>query len=209
MDRLTTNKEVSEMGMYELAHNSCYIKDGVTHYRDFEIEMNARDLARKLMVQYGHWKSCEEYGPDADNELVSDDIFDDTMMENLMYGPNDNIGLIALFYRNLWAMADLRERLKVYEDADEQGLMIRLPFKVGDTVYYISEGFIEPCTVEVIFLADYKDIDGNCSYVAEIHYDREDCPYVSTEIYFTELGKTVFLSQKEAEQALKKMESEV
>lgn len=208
MERLTTNKDVSEMGMFELAHNSCYIKNGVAKYRDFEIDMNARDLARKLMVQYGHWKSCEEYGLDSDNELLDDDIFDDTMMENLMHEPNENIGLIALFYRNLWAMADLRERLKVYEDAEEQGLLLRLPFKVGDTVYYISEGFIEPCKVEVIFLADYKDKDGNYSNMAEIHFDRKDCPYVSTEIYFTDIGKEVFLTEEQAEQALKKMESE-
>lgn len=26
MERLTTDKDVSEMGMFELAHNSCYIK---------------------------------------------------------------------------------------------------------------------------------------------------------------------------------------
>lgn len=96
------------------------------------------------------------------------------------------------------------------KNSDEQGLLLRLPCKVGDTVYYISEGFIEPCTVEVIFLADYIDKDGNKSYMAEIHFDREDCPYVSTEIYFTDIGKTVFLAQDEAEEALKKLnESEV
>ena len=36
------------MGMYELALNSCYIKDGLTRYRDFENDMDARDLAREL-----------------------------------------------------------------------------------------------------------------------------------------------------------------
>ena len=70
-------------------------------------------------------------------------------------------------------------------------------------MYYISDGFIEPCTVEVIFLADYTDKNGNCSYMAEIHFDREDCPYVSTEIYFTDFGKTVFLTQAEAEAEVK------
>lgn len=78
--------------------------------------------------------------------------------------------------------------------------------KVGDTVYEICEGFIEPCTVEVIFIADYKDKEGNSSYMAEIHYDREDCPWVSTEIFFTDIGKTVFLTKTAAEQALKEME---
>ena len=90
-------------------------------------------------------------------------------------------------------------KLADYEDLEEQGLLLRLPCKVGDTVYYISEGFIEPCTVETIFISDYTDKDGNCSYMAEIHYDREDCPYVSTEIYFTDIGKTVFLTRAEVE----------
>lgn len=34
MERLTTNKDVSEMGMFELAHNSCYCKDGVAIIRE-------------------------------------------------------------------------------------------------------------------------------------------------------------------------------
>lgn len=80
------------------------------------------------------------------------------------------------------------------------------PCAVGDTVYEVCEGFIEPCTVEVIFIADYKDKEGNSSYMAEIHYDREDCPWVSTEIYFTDIGKTVFTTREEAETALKECE---
>lgn len=107
--------------------------------------------------------------------------------------------------RRIDAVDKLKNALGKYEDAEEQGLLLRLPFKIGDTVYYISEGFIEPCTVEIIFLADYTDKDGNCSYMAEIHYDREDCPYVSTEIYFTDIGKTVFLTQSEAEQKLNEL----
>ena len=198
MSRLTTNKPTYEMTMLELAYNSCYCKDGVARYRDFENDMDARDLARKLA-----W-SLTDIELSRDNEC-----FDEEMIENLQYNiTKEPIGLIALFYRNLWAMADLRERLKEYEDAEEQGLLLRLPCKVGDTVYYISEGFIELCTVEVIFLADYTDKDGNISYMAEIHFDREDCPYVSTEIYFADIGKTVFLTQAEAEQKLKEMESD-
>ena len=96
-------------------------------------------------------------------------------------------------------------KYKEYENLEEQGLLLRLPYKVADTVYYISEGFIEPCTVEAIFLADYTDKDGNCSYMAEIHFDREDCPYVSTEIYFTDIDKTVFLTKEEAEKKLNEM----
>lgn len=99
-------------------------------------------------------------------------------------------------------------KLKEYEDLEEHGRLIKLPCKVGDRVYQINENFLEPCTVEVIFLADYKDKDGNFCNMAEIHYDRDDCPYVSTEMYFTDIGKTIFLTESEAEAKLKELRGE-
>lgn len=174
MERLTTNKDVSEMGMYELAHNSCYCKDGVARYRDFETDIDARDLARELA-----WTL-------ADIELSRDnECFDEEMLENLQYDiTKEPIGLIALFYRNLWAMADLRERLKEYEDLDEQGLLLRLPCKVGDIVYKII---------------NQRD-----------NYDDTVYQIVSSTIFelsmIDKIGKTVFLTQAEAEQKLKEME---
>ena len=111
MERLTTNKNVLEMGMYELAHNCCYMaEDGTGRYRDFEMDMDARDFARNLMTTL-----LKEDLP------LEDESFDEEMMDNLMIDPFADVrGLIALFYRNMWAMADLRERLKRYEDAEEQ-----------------------------------------------------------------------------------------
>lgn len=127
MNRLTSNKEVSEMNMYELAHNSCYGKDGNARYRDFEDDFDARELTIKLLEKYA----------DIPNEFTCDDDFDDFIADALQYGTDDILGLIAVFYRNLWAMADLRETLKRYEDLEEQGRLIRLPCAVGDTVYCI------------------------------------------------------------------------
>lgn len=98
------------------------------------------------------------------------------------------------------------DKLAVYEDAEEHGLLLLLPFKAGDKIYKISENFIEPCTVETIFVSDYVDKDGNHCNMAEIHYSRYDCPYTSDEIYFTDIGKTVFLTQEEAEAKLAEME---
>lgn len=102
-------------------------------------------------------------------------------------------------------IANAIAKLRDYEDLEEQGKLLKLPVAVGDTVYEICEGFIEPCTVEVIYIADYRDNDGNFSYMAEIDYDRKDCPWVSTEIYLTDIGKTVFLTHEAAEAALKEM----
>lgn len=105
--RLTTDKPTKEMGMYELAHNSCYIdKDGNTRYRDFETDVDARAFARGLLKKYA----------DGDDAFTDDDNFDDEIMELLQYGTRTIEGLIALFYRNLWAMSELRETLKQYED---------------------------------------------------------------------------------------------
>lgn len=97
------------------------------------------------------------------------------------------------------------EKLAAYEDAEEHGLLLRLPCKVGDKVYQISENFIEQCTVETIFLGNYRDRNGNWCNMAEIYYDRYDCPYVSTEMYFTDIGETVFLTKKEAKAKLKEL----
>ena len=161
------------MGMYELAHNSCYCKDGVARYRDFETDIDARDLARELA-----WTL-------ADIELSRDnECFDEEMLENLQYDiTKEPIGLIALFYRNLWAMADLREKLKEYEDLEEQGLLLRLPCKVGDTVYHVVQGrIVEVSNVDLFFLL---------LSVAENRFNN-----------------SVFLTQAEAEQKLKEMESD-
>ena len=107
MDRLTSDKDVKDMGMVELAYNSCYAKDGKARYRDYDIDIDARQLAIELLERYA----------DIPNEFTCDDDFDDRIIDYMSYGMENPEGLIALFYRNLWAMADLRERLKRYEDA--------------------------------------------------------------------------------------------
>lgn len=141
-----------------------------------------------------------------ESEMINGWTFKETVQtaENLMEVEKDALKWNVV--RHLRDFAELyREQLKEYQQLEEQDRLVKLPCKVGDTVYYISEGFIEPCRVEAIFLADYMDENGNCSYMAEIHYDREDCPYVSTEIYFTDIGKTVFSTKAEAEQKLKEL----
>lgn len=167
-ERLTTNKSVSEMGMYELAHNCCHSDNGKAMYRDFSSDTDARHLARKLMVQYGHWDSCDE-----------------------------NIGLIAVFYRNLWAMADLYERLKEYEDAEDDGILLKLPYKVGDIVFIVkgwSKRRIYPAKV----LNEMRIVNG------KLHVTCKGEHYTDL-ISFEDLGKNVFLTKEEAEQKLKEI----
>ena len=194
MERLTTNKPVEEMNMTELARNACYAKDGYAWYRDFETDIDARELARDLMLNWGFFEL------DSD-EMLSDEIFDETMMDNLQYGSKDIEGLIALFYRNLWAMADLHSRLKAYEDAKEQGLLLRLPCKLGSTLYDIID-FVESNNSPEIYVIDASKI--------EISKDKKGILYTidCADYRENEFGTSVFNSMKEAEQAIARLREE-
>lgn len=193
MERLTTNKSVDDMSMIELAHNSCYADDERNaRYRDYEMEMDARDFARNLMVTLTK-----------DELPVNDAEFDEEVLDNLTIDPFSDVrGLIALFYRNLWAMADLREKLKYYEDAEEQGLLLRLPCKVGDKIFLDFAGFgkdIDEFTVKDFHLDCFE----NGETILFCDYESNDST-LSGQIDVMEFGKTVFLTEAEAK--LKEME---
>lgn len=128
MERLTSNKPTSDMNMIELAYNSCYADEKCNaRYRDNELDIDSRELIKNLAKDM-----CDE-----DLSDMSDEEFDEYMAEMLSVEVDSQIGLLALFYRNLWAMADLREKLKEYEDLEEQGRLLKLPCKIGDDVYYV------------------------------------------------------------------------
>ena len=76
------------------------------------------------------------------------------------------------------------EKLADYEDAEEQGLLLRLPCKVGDTIYYFMN------VDDVIVVEERKMV--TLTNIVAILEDEE-------------FGKTVFLTKEEAEQALKQM----
>lgn len=144
MDRLTLNN-IKDMGMWELAHNCCYIKDGLARYRDFELDIDARELAGKLLKDYA----------EDDGAYESEEGFDDWMVDCLQYGIDTIEGVIALFYRNLWAMADLHENLRKYEDT---GL-------TPEQIKEIDTLFHEKC-VEV---SSYKAVEGKTYYGKQLY----------------------------------------
>lgn len=186
MNRLTINKPVSEMSMYELAHNSCYAKEGKARVRDFENDIDARELAIKLLEKYAN----------IPNEFTCDDDFDEFILDSLQYGTDTILGLIAVFYQNLWAMADLRETLKEYEDLEEKGRLPKLFCAVGDTVYVRDSHIIE---AQINKIEVKPTIYGNICYFIEPKSDRG-----SLYRYFaSDFNKTVFLRKIDAEQELK------
>lgn len=195
MERLTTNKNISDMGIVELSLNCCYIaKDGSGRYRDYEIDMDERDFVRKLTTTL--------VGEDLP---LQDESFDEEMMDNLGIDPFADVrGLIAIFYRNMWAMAELREKLKHYEDAEEQGLILRLPCKVGDKIFLDFAGFgkdIDEFTVKDFHLDCFEDGET----ILFCDYESNDST-LSGQIDVMEFGKSVFLTRDEAEAKLAEME---
>lgn len=199
MERLTVNKRVDEMGMLELAHNCCYAKGGTARYRDFRMDMEAREIARLMAAMTNDELPLEE------------DSFDDKILENLQYDPlKDNRGLVALFYRNLWAMADLHERLKEYEDLEEQRLLLKLQCKAGDIVYFPDKrtNYVFSITIAEIIISDLGD-GKYCVQYNGCFFNRYGDPERDFEFEADDFGKTVFLTQAEAEETLARMEIEI
>ena len=190
MERLTTNKSVADMSMIELAHNSCYADDERNaRYRDYNLDVDSRWLVRNLAKDI-----CGE-----DFKDLSDEEVDEYMASMLSVGIDSTIGLLALFYRNLWAMADLREKLKYYEDAEEQGLLLRLPISEDAPVYSI-----EYCCGKNKSNRSGMCVRGFCENCSDkAYYIRES---VAKHCSICEINKSVFFTREEAEAKLKEME---
>lgn len=87
----------------------------------------------------------------------------------------------------------LTERLAAYEDAEQDGRLVVLPCKVGDTVYVTyGEGY-RPHVVDRIHIL------ANCNVQVRMRHFCKETLYLSA----SEFGKTAFLAREEAEAALK------
>lgn len=93
---------------------------------------------------------------------------------------------------------DAIDKLAAYEDAEEQGLLVILPCKVGDTVYRI-ERFCDGMKGDCGSYVSCVDCD---DYQPEIHEIRIGT-LVQAVAQIQSLGKTIFLTRAEAEAALK------
>lgn len=104
------------------------------------------------------------------------------------------------------------KQYREWKDLEEQGLLLRLPCKVGDTVYFVDRKydrknnqfvpFVHNGYVKTIKFSlrptkvtiEYEDIDDRCGRCK------------GKDIHVSNIGKTVFLTRAEAEKALAEME---
>ena len=89
---------------------------------------------------------------------------------------------------------DIYEKLATYEDAEEQGRLVILPCKVGDTVYNTTW---------------WDDIQEKVKVAGKTYYRTVRKYKVSKSTFgysdIEEFGKTVFLTKSEAEAKLKEL----
>ena len=94
---------------------------------------------------------------------------------------------------------DFLKELRDYRNAEEQGLLLRLPCKVGDSLYQpIHKDINEYKVIGICF-----DITKN-EWLFEVAI-QIGLEWIKTVCEFGCIGKTVFLTKEEAEQALKQM----
>ena len=90
------------------------------------------------------------------------------------------------------------DKLAAYEDAEEQGLLLRLPCKVGDTVYVPTRNFVSE--LRIILISIERD---NIFF----HWRLNTGIYPNLDGFTSSyIGKMVFFTCEEAEAKLKEME---
>lgn len=92
-------------------------------------------------------------------------------------------------------VAELLEELKSYKDLEEQGLLMRLPCKVGEKLWCIVNSTIRELRVHHFNMPAFGTTDIVFRYADGFKLER----------FVGEIGKTVFLTREEAEKNLEEM----
>jgi hypothetical protein len=102
--------------------------------------------------------------------------------------------------------SEMYQRFAELEDKIENGTLVELPCKVGDEIYIVSKLGIEEFTVKAISVTI---LDHDCWGTNYIQFvDKNGHRKFNYQVYFSEIGKTVFLTKAEAEKKLKEKELE-
>lgn len=129
-------------------------------------------------------------------------------MERLTYRGTEQMtedGLIAPSYSD-YPIRRIIERLADYEDAEEQGLLLRLPCKVGDVVWDIDCGKPYAYKITGYSFGTAEDyIDEPVKEDEIVYYCTDSTGSITGGFVSSVIGKAVFLTKEEAEQTLKQM----
>lgn len=119
------------------------------------------------------------------------------------HGASDSLpcGENSYDYKNL-----LIEKLGKYEDLEEQGRLIKLPCKVGDTVWQIMVVGVQGKNIKYgIFKAIVTKISVDYQMNFLLSTITEDEKRYRNEVTSTAIGDTMFFTKSEAEAKLKEL----
>lgn len=113
---------------------------------------------------------------------------------------------------NCKTVKNMIKKLATYEDLEEQGLLVRLPCKVGDMVWDNDFGYPESYEIKA-FSYGYCDsyVEPGIGIEDEIIFYYENYTHsisITGAFPMSEIGKTVFLTREEAEKKLEEMKHE-
>lgn len=98
-------------------------------------------------------------------------------------------------------MLDACKKLAEYEQLEEQGLLVRLPCKVGDTVYVPTRNFVSELRITMVSVNMHE---------AYFSWMLNSGIYPNLDGFSkSKLGKSVFLTREEAEKKLEKLKNEI
>lgn len=98
---------------------------------------------------------------------------------------------------NCSLMLDACKKLAEYEQLEEQGLLVRLPCKIGDTLYCIDNGIVELLIVNSFRIYNFNRIE----------IDFENTSGFALCTFSGELDEGYFLTPEEAEKKLEEMKA--
>lgn len=123
---------------------------------------------------------------------------------------NEEMQIIALrgtTYDDLHNIINhLAEKLYEYEDLEEQGRLVKLPCKVGDTVWQIMVVGVQGKNIQYgIFKAVVTKISVDYQMNFLLSTITEDEERYRNEVTSTAIGETMFFTKSEAEAAMNKL----
>ena len=103
----------------------------------------------------------------------------------------------------------LYKHLAEYEDLEEQGLLLKLPCKVGTVAYLIDHNFVRmerkpiKCIIDEFTVDRYNDCYAVLNGAENFYMMRR-----FRAINIKQFGKTIFFIKKDAEKALERLEKD-
>jgi hypothetical protein len=124
----------------------------------------------------------------------------DEAIKDFRYDAENNRADLDLeFAKENEQVAKWLTKLKAYADLEEQGRLIKLPCKVGDTVYCIEDKRVWNCIVEKI------SISRTNSATIEVTFPIETPDIAAIEYEIDDFGEYIFLTKSKAEAKLKEL----